>query len=500
LSNEDATGSSETDEADVLEADLGDTHTDDVAPDIAFDTQSDQTTPDEASPDAPGEEVSDISNEPDFVPVDANDIPIKVLESEAATACPSSYRATAPTEGQNGDYSVGGQVRSFYLDLPPDSFEGARPLLVGFHGTSGTGSRDFGRWSLEDFVDAGFIVVNLDGESNGAVWPVWDAMRLPGSESAPNPDLDFFDSIVACTAAHYPVDSNRVYIVGHSAGGIMVNAVLQRRSELLAGGITASGIFDLTSPDPAPALHDVAVLITWGGDDDFYSGTAAGTVRVPAVGFAEQAAIASDFYETQERVNQFHCEGDDLGHAWLRGINPWMIDFLLSHPKGLAENPSWRLEPPATSTVTCRDTVAEFTPYLAVACEPSVPEPRCRDYCQFWGDCVVENGTTGPVFSPQLYDLGFRLTDGRECNGCIDRCEDDAGRNRDTDDMVLGCFAESFETATCGLGVGGAMPMVAAFNRCCDGQTSSLICTRACETLLGNDVGASFFPVCAAWD
>ena len=54
LSNEDATGSSETDEADVLEADLGDTHTDDVAPDIAFDTQSDQTTPDEASPDAPG--------------------------------------------------------------------------------------------------------------------------------------------------------------------------------------------------------------------------------------------------------------------------------------------------------------------------------------------------------------------------------------------------------------------------------------------------------------
>lgn len=71
-----------------------------------------------------------------------------------------------------------------------------------------------------------------------------------------------------CIAAHHPVDAKRIYVSGHSAGGIFTNRVLRARSSLVAGGIPASGIFDLTAPSPAPAIDGVAGAGHLGGDND----------------------------------------------------------------------------------------------------------------------------------------------------------------------------------------------------------------------------------------
>src|SRR5262249_7142647 len=153
--------------------------------------------------------------------------------------------------GQTLGYTIDGQARSFFLALPDAAkFSGPRPLLVLFNGTGETGSIVFSIWGIQSFVDAGFIVLAPDSIGNGAVWPVGDAMRKPGDEGLPNAALDFFDSLVACTAADHSIDAKRVYVAGHSAGGIMTNYVLQRRSQLLAGGVVASGVLDLTRPVP----------------------------------------------------------------------------------------------------------------------------------------------------------------------------------------------------------------------------------------------------------
>ena len=86
----------------------------------------------------------------------------------------------------------------------------------------------------------------------------------------------FFDKLVDCLAAHLEVDKNRIYISGKSAGGHMSNRLLRERSELLAGGVVASGVFELTEPAQPKPLGSMAVLVTWGGDNDEYTGSSGG--------------------------------------------------------------------------------------------------------------------------------------------------------------------------------------------------------------------------------
>jgi poly(3-hydroxybutyrate) depolymerase len=466
----------------------GDTGSGDTgAPDVIADTEEETGG------------LVDTGDEPDVAVVDPwVEVPPAALEAET-TECAANYREDAPAAGQNDDYDLPEQTRSFYLALPDDQ-DGPAPLFVGFHGTGGTGASAFAEWQMQDFVDAGMIVLLPDGVGNGEIWPVWDALRSPGRENEPNPDLELFDSLIQCVAAHYPVDRNRIFMGGHSAGGIMSNHVLQRRSELLAGAIVASGVFDLTAPSPREDLAEVAVLVTWGGDNDQYSGSASGEVSVPEINFVEQAAAASGYYEAQEAVHQAHCYGVDLGHTWLDVINPWMAEFLLAHPNGLPEHNGYTLSRPDESTVNCRERAAEYVPPVVVECPAAEEVDACGTYCQFIGDCVVENGTAAPVLGPQLIALGFSGEDAAVCGGCVTTCEGDAqGESAAIDADVLSCLSEAAGTAVCAQGIDGVMPFINAINTCCDGETESALCTRACQTILENDVASSFFPTCPAF-
>jgi poly(3-hydroxybutyrate) depolymerase len=414
------------------------------------------------------------------------------------SVCAPGFGENAPVRGQQVGYEVAGQSRSFYLQLP-ESLDtlGPLPVIFSFHGTNGTGLSGYTSYELGLFVEAGYVVIAPDGNENGEIWPVWDAMRTLGNESLDNPDLALFDSLIACISAHYPIDDERIFVVGMSAGGIMVNHVLQRRSELLAGGVVASGIFDLTSPDPMPELGSMAVMVTWGGDNDAWGGeeSDSGTV-LTEFNFVEQAAVASQFWEGAEGINQIHCVGDDLGHAWLGDIIPVMSDFFLSHPKGSASTSEWEIpQLDAGWPVTCSEEAAEYVSPVEVICEETEPT-SCQSTCQLMGDCVVENATVAPVLGPQLVTMGF---DGEQCGGCLDLCEGDFLEGGAVDEAVYSCFEEEYLTISCGVGIVGGFPYIDAVNNCCDGQLESVYCTRLCQGLNENDVARDFFPSCLAW-
>jgi poly(3-hydroxybutyrate) depolymerase len=403
-------------------------------------------------------------------------------------ACPDVYKTQAPVAGHNTGYLVDGQSRDFTMLLPDGDPAAPHPLLINFHGTGGDGDKGIEWEHLTDFVARGFIVLAPTSAGNGTVWPVWDGLRQPGTENDPNKDMDYFDSLVACVASYVPVDAANVFAGGHSAGGIMTNYVLQRRSQLLAGGVVASGVFSLTSPVPAPTLDPMFVIVTWGGSNDSYHGNGIG------FDFINEASLASKFYANATNVTQVDCHGNDLGHTWLYENNTWLIDRLLEHPKGKPSLTGPLPPAPPESQSVCVDTPFEGKPPPAVTCGPSSLD-GCQQFCQFVGDCAVENTTIQPALHDQIVALGFSGTANTDCGGCVTQC---ATHGTGTDPQVLSCFKDREASATCGQGVEGVLPLVDAVNACCQDRTDSPLCMDVCRILMTQPQAGAFFPTCSA--
>jgi poly(3-hydroxybutyrate) depolymerase len=402
-------------------------------------------------------------------------------------ACPAPYDARPPVRGENRGYNVAGQSRSFVLVPPEPGFTGPRPVLFAFHGTSETGARFVARAKLLEFAARGFIVVAPDAVGNGSYWPVWDAMRSAAEESRPNADLALVDSLLACTMAHFSVDRKRIYAAGHSAGGIFTNRVLRSRSNVFAGGIPASGLFDLTGSRPTP-LEPTLAIVTWGGDNDTYRGTTPGGVTTPFFSFVEQASLASEYYASQPNVAHVRCRGNDLGHAWLP-LNGWFADVLLSRPKGVTG--PLKLPPvPASAPVRCTTQPYELAPLADVVCS-STPRAGCKEACQLFADCALENRTVGPTLSNELRPIGFTST---SCGTCPAKCQTDATTEQDR--TALACFERRQAVAQCKPGIEGAAPLYDTVNECCRGVPDSAFCKNLCRSLLTNEAASAFFPTC----
>jgi len=425
-------------------------------------------------------------------PAPSDDPSVEPLPATPETACPAPFDANKPVQGENVGFNVTGQARRFQLLLPPASFSGPRPVLFGFHGTSENGLRFINRAKLADFVARGFIVIAPDANSNGTFWPVWDAMRAPGTEGQPNPDVDLFDRLLTCTAAHYPVDKNRIFATGHSAGGIFTNRLLRSRSKVLAGGIVGSGVFDFTNSGAAgPAsLEPLLAIVTWGGDNDTYRGTTPSGVNVPAFSFVEQAALASKYYKSQPAVAHIRCRGNNLGHAWLP-MNSWFIDLLLARPKGTPASTLTAVPAlPGGAPAACSLDAYTLDPLPNMTC-PTTARAGCREACQLFADCAVENRTVGPSLAAELQQIGFTTS---SCGGCVTRCQQGASTAQDVE--ALTCFQTKQAAAQCGPGIEGSTPLFMAVNECCKNRSGSNLCKDLCTALNGNEAASAFFPTC----
>ena len=159
-------------------------------------------------------------------------VPAERLEADPATACPAAFASTAPSAGNNPGFESGGQTRDLFVILPPASFTGPRPLLIGFNGTGETGQSFSDRAKLSELAERGFIVVSPSSVGNGTVWPVWDAMHAPDDPDDANKDLAMFDALVPCIAGHFEVDAKRLYAsverIGNTSITIHVEVYAER--------------------------------------------------------------------------------------------------------------------------------------------------------------------------------------------------------------------------------------------------------------------------------
>jgi predicted esterase len=413
-------------------------------------------------------------------------LPLLLSTLALAADCPAGFPRIE--EGWNRSLPAAGQKRDVYAIFPPGQAEPS-PVFFAWNGTSEDGGSFARRAQLQDFADRGMIVLAPSSKGNGTIWPVWDALREKGHENDPNPDLILFDTRLACISAQRLVDADRIYAGGHSAGGIFTNHLLQRRSELLAGVIVASGIYSQTSPSPAVDLAPTTVLLTWGGANDRWSGRA-GAAAVKDITFASEGSLAGAAYARMPGVQVITCVGEDLGHAWLDDANHWMIDHLYGRPRGAPMPAALGRPLPAGARAQCTLGPIAEAPPATLAC-PASATPGCTALCQQISDGAATNRTVGPVLRRELRQLGF--SDG-SCGGCVARCEAEATTPADA--AGLACLADQPRVDPAMGGINGAMPLISAINACC-GANDGPWCGTICGALHSNLVARSYVPACA---
>jgi polyhydroxybutyrate depolymerase len=129
-------------------------------------------------------------------------------------------------------------VERTYTVRVPRSADSARtvPLVIALHGRGGSGQRML-RWSGFDAKadEAGFLLVAPEGTGDPRGWSTGFA---PGGAID---DVGFIGALIDTLAARYRVDSKRVYVAGHSNGGVLAHRVASDLSSRVAAAAVVAG-------------------------------------------------------------------------------------------------------------------------------------------------------------------------------------------------------------------------------------------------------------------
>lgn len=270
-------------------------------------------------------------------------IPTMPITGPLMGSCPDGYM---PKPGMNTMFPGPKGPRNFILTLPANTTEPS-PLFLALTGTLQDEAGFVAQSGLSQLTAQGWIIVspvrscaqenkncNQMG-MDGRVWEPWFDGTIPPSNEA-GPDVKFVEDAIRCIASVYPVAAGKIYAGGISAGGSFTNRNLTFNSKLFAGGIPASGNWSYGVAPAGPMPMDPSiVVVVWGGPNDTFPGSAP---------YADETKAAANYYAAQANVVTVACSGMH-GHAWPTAMTPWLIETLLSHPKGTPKD-TFKLKPP----------------------------------------------------------------------------------------------------------------------------------------------------------
>ena len=165
-----------------------------------------------------------------------------------------------------------GQVREAVVYVPTSAIDAEAPMVLNFHGYGGRAA-----WHMEDadmrsLADAeGFVLVYPQGsELSGSAH--WNAAPSGGDNKSSADDLGFTEALVDAVTTAHTVDSDRIYAVGYSNGGMFAYYLACERSELIAAAGSVSGTMldgSCQSGEPIPviSIHGTAdSVLPYDGD------------------------------------------------------------------------------------------------------------------------------------------------------------------------------------------------------------------------------------------
>jgi polyhydroxybutyrate depolymerase len=153
------------------------------------------------------------------------------------------------------EWKLDGTTRRALVHFP--AITNGAPIIFAFHGHGGTMNYAARKFRLHELWPEAVVVYP---QGLPTVTPRDLKGSLPGWNMLPlgsNRDLKFFDAMLDTARSEWKIDTNRVYVTGHSNGGGFTYLLWGERGDKLAAvaPVAAAGGRLLSGAKPCPVLH-----------------------------------------------------------------------------------------------------------------------------------------------------------------------------------------------------------------------------------------------------
>ena len=243
----------------------------------------------------------------------------------------------------------GMQPRTYYLNVPSTySASNSTPLLLALHSRTSTAKTIFTDSQILSWAESmNFIVAGL----NGAVYEdasSWNAgICCANATTYEENDMLFVSTVLGHVTANHSIDKSRVWVMGHSNGGMMAYRLACDLSEkITAIAVVTGALMDPTCTPTKPVsifhIHgnlDPTVPFHGGGkfetpsifhtvQDMAYRNSCAGSPKESSTAIEERY-----IWQCTNGVETQLVNYQEQSHAWVNGYTEEILRFLFAHPR-----------------------------------------------------------------------------------------------------------------------------------------------------------------------
>lgn len=162
--------------------------------------------------------------------------------------------------------------RNFGIYVPPTYVkERPAPLIIALHGRFSSAKALHAVSHLQAVADARGAIL-LYGETQGAFWG--DGGHGPLKRSEPEPDdVSYLSALADTIMGQYNIDRDRVFLIGHDAGGVMAMRLMcqaQLPFRFAGVAVVSALMWDFTASACGHAMEPTSILFVHGRDSELF--------------------------------------------------------------------------------------------------------------------------------------------------------------------------------------------------------------------------------------